>query len=470
MALNDLKASPGREQEFQALLDKLYKDYVDELDLMVEEAADEIETAVERGLVDRRQIVTDWTQTAAQRADDYYQAVREAWKEYAGVDMPPLDSYGLVDVNSALWETQSQLVNERYIGMRYQDAINGHTKYGVTMQDLWPSMENIDDAQQFIADMMRNSARLQTMHDMRHDPTRPRWARVPSGAKTCAFCMMLASRGFAYLSDETAGRGGSRYHADCDCKVIPSWGRQTLKGYDVERYQTWYQDGVAGAGAGAGENLILKVMRRAHPGDMTDGVFPKPDIAWSTKQIMPKQYELKRLSDPTVAKSGDKYSSAEKLKVVRGWTDGTFRSINDALFGNIPHTSEIDQRIDMMDEILRDHDTMTKFTVDRLFNIKTFNITSSSQVTDLRPGSVYGHAGYMATSLIEGGIKAVKDDGERIAARILVPPGSHAVYLQPSSKARTRQEEVLLPRDSVLQYDSYSVMSDGRIMLYLRLV
>lgn len=277
MALNDLKVSPGREEEFQALLDKLYKDYVDELDLMVEEAADEIETAVERGLVDKQQIVTDWTQTAAQRADDYYQAVREAWKEYAGVDMPPLDSYGLVDVNQALWETQSQLVNERYIGMRYQDAISGHTKYGVTIQDLWPSMENIDDAQQFIADMMFNSARLQTMHDMRHDPTKPRWARVPSGAKTCAFCMMLASRGFAYLSDETAGRGGSRYHADCDCKVIPSWGKQTLKGYDLDEYQQIYENAHH---AGEDYKKTLQRIRREAYDKVSDGVEPLKNLPW----------------------------------------------------------------------------------------------------------------------------------------------------------------------------------------------
>lgn len=54
------------------------------------------------------------------------------------------------------------------------------------------------------------------------DPTSPRWALVPRGAMTCAFCLMLASCGFAYQSDETAGRQ-MQYHRDCD--IIPSWGR-----------------------------------------------------------------------------------------------------------------------------------------------------------------------------------------------------------------------------------------------------
>lgn len=36
------------------------------------------------------------------------------------------------------------------------------------------------------------------------DPLRPKWARVPSGTETCQFCLMLASRGFAYTSEKSA--------------------------------------------------------------------------------------------------------------------------------------------------------------------------------------------------------------------------------------------------------------------------
>lgn len=42
------------------------------------------------------------------------------------------------------------------------------------------------------------------------------WARVPTGAETCAFCLMLASRGAVYSSEQTAG-GGKAYHGACDC-------------------------------------------------------------------------------------------------------------------------------------------------------------------------------------------------------------------------------------------------------------
>ena len=48
------------------------------------------------------------------------------------------------------------------------------------------------------------------------------FARVPTGAETCAFCIMLASRGAVYHSRKTAGEW-RHFHRGCDCKVIPSF-------------------------------------------------------------------------------------------------------------------------------------------------------------------------------------------------------------------------------------------------------
>lgn len=45
----------------------------------------------------------------------------------------------------------------------------------------------------------------------KHDGSRPRFARVPSGRETCPFCLMLASRGFVYRTEATA----SHAHANC---------------------------------------------------------------------------------------------------------------------------------------------------------------------------------------------------------------------------------------------------------------
>lgn len=64
-----------------------------------------------------------------------------------------------------------------------------------------------------------------------------KFARVPTGLKTCAFCMMLASRGFVYASKQTAGEM-MQFHNDCDCQIIA--GVEDVEGYDPESLQDQY--------------------------------------------------------------------------------------------------------------------------------------------------------------------------------------------------------------------------------------
>ncbi len=58
------------------------------------------------------------------------------------------------------------------------------------------------------------------------------WARVPSGSKTCAFCLMLASRGAVYHTSQSAGEGHA-YHGDCHCvPALVRDDRDFPEGYD----------------------------------------------------------------------------------------------------------------------------------------------------------------------------------------------------------------------------------------------
>lgn len=66
----------------------------------------------------------------------------------------------------------------------------------------------------------------------RADPLKPKFARVPAGAETCGFCLMLASRGAVYANELTAG-AARHYHANCDCKIVPDFG-EGIEGYDQE--------------------------------------------------------------------------------------------------------------------------------------------------------------------------------------------------------------------------------------------
>ncbi|MFU0535165.1 hypothetical protein ACMZ7N_04210 [Gardnerella pickettii] len=65
----------------------------------------------------------------------------------------------------------------------------------------------------------------------KRDPKKPRYALVPQG-KTCAFCTMLAGRGFVYKSEKTA----HKMHNHCDCVACPEWGANPnkIRGYNPD--------------------------------------------------------------------------------------------------------------------------------------------------------------------------------------------------------------------------------------------
>lgn len=86
-----------------------------------------------------------------------------------------------------------------------------------------------------------------------------RWARVPTGAKTCAFCLVLASRGAVYRSEDTAG---AKYHGDCDCMPVMSRTDDDLpEGYNP--YELYGQYTEARKSAGSGDlKAILAELRK----------------------------------------------------------------------------------------------------------------------------------------------------------------------------------------------------------------
>lgn len=119
---------------------------------------------------------------------------------------------------------------------------------------------------------MTRRARRTVRRNIRFDPSKPRWARIPYGKKTCAFCVMLASRGFAYHTQETAGYK-EKFHSDCDCRIIPHWGKGSIKGYDPSPYLDLYERGrlvAERAGEPATPENVLKGMRLADPAAFSD--------------------------------------------------------------------------------------------------------------------------------------------------------------------------------------------------------
>ncbi|KAB5606677.1 hypothetical protein [Bifidobacterium jacchi] len=144
----------------------------------------------------------------------------------------------------------------------------------------------MDDAQQFIADMISSAGRLTMQRNIAIDPTKPKWARVCGSAKPCAFCIMLASRGFVYSSAEAAGGDMNDYHNDCDCEPIPSWDGKNpkIEGYDPDRLYERYS-----ACRATIENLLTEERYRKTYKDVFAPRYendePKTFDQWMARQI-----------------------------------------------------------------------------------------------------------------------------------------------------------------------------------------
>lgn len=86
--------------------------------------------------------------------------------------------------------------------------------------------------QDVINDSIRSTGDANLWRDYERGLAKGRWARVPVG-DTCAWCMMLASQGAWYLSEESAKRtaSGDKYHDHCDCIAVYHADAESIRGY-----------------------------------------------------------------------------------------------------------------------------------------------------------------------------------------------------------------------------------------------
>ncbi|GAB3475311.1 hypothetical protein [Amycolatopsis cihanbeyliensis] len=152
---------------------------------------------------------------------------------------------------------------------------------------------------------VENGGRRTLLRAVESDPQVKGWARVAGGNESCAFCTMLISRGPVYLEAETAGLDAddvsavelwrqiehaqtpqqraraeaamdelmTRWHPNCDCKVVPVFNRSDWPGRDAYRQaERLWKDTTKGL---TGRDA-LNALRRALHGQSGD---PADDIA-----------------------------------------------------------------------------------------------------------------------------------------------------------------------------------------------
>ena len=116
--------------------------------------------------------------------------------------------------------------------------------------------ENIDLMANSIGRLVKMAGVDTTMQNALRDGAE--WAWIPSG-DTCAFCLLLASRGWQKASKKAIKGGHAEHiHANCDCTYAVRFNRETnVEGYDPTLFLDIYENA-------EGDNPMEKInsMRR----------------------------------------------------------------------------------------------------------------------------------------------------------------------------------------------------------------
>lgn len=97
------------------------------------------------------------------------------------------------------------------------------------------------------------------------------FARVPTGAKTCSFCLIMASRGVVYKSGESAG-SVRKFHDHCDCEIVRVGDSESYPfDYLPDNALAMYEHARELSGSDRIEDITAE-MRRLYPDALSDGL------------------------------------------------------------------------------------------------------------------------------------------------------------------------------------------------------
>lgn len=157
---------------------------------------------------------------------------------------------------------------------------------------------------QLVERSVKEGARSTVLANALRDPKAQRFARVPAGAETCAFCHMLASRGWVYATAESAGKAkktGGSFHPGCDCQIVPAFGSKPphIEGYDPDLLYQRYLFGekelkARFPGKKPTDEEVAALVRRLLPAIYTKGYRAEPgDVPFSQRKAISITQEFK---------------------------------------------------------------------------------------------------------------------------------------------------------------------------------
>lgn len=192
----------------------------------------------------------------------------------------------LLALRTKYGDIASLVAGQWFQQVRAQTGVTGDDYQPITVNTVIPMPGSVNLSadslvQQIIKELDRTvkiASRETIAVNCKNDPKKPRYALIPQG-KTCAFCLMLASRGYAYKSRRTA----HAMHAYCDCIACPQWDKTPnhITGYNPRALSKQWDEAVTRVRATQGLHKfdtvnyldVLAELRQVR-GLCTDGLQP----------------------------------------------------------------------------------------------------------------------------------------------------------------------------------------------------
>lgn len=218
---------------------KDWKNYIDRLSALDKRAGELMQEWIRKHGFSDTKAMTDYAYALAQKygegsaalSAEMYDAVAEMHgKLYAPAEAMPPPEYGEV-----------------------AKTVNGILKHS----------QNPNSIANGVSRLVKRTGADTTLNNALRDGAEFAW--VPNG-DTCAFCIMLASRGWQRISKKALKNGHAEHiHANCDCTYSVRFdGKSNVEGYDPDKYAEIYYN-ADGSTPGSRINAIRRMKYAEHP-------------------------------------------------------------------------------------------------------------------------------------------------------------------------------------------------------------
>ena len=348
--------------------------------------------------------------------------------------------------------------------------------YGETAKAIYGTMLNQNNpVPQTVGRLVKQVAADTTLQNGLRDGAKFAW--IPHG-DTCAFCLMLASRGWQRVSKRALRNGHAEHiHPNCDCEYAISFdANPQVGGYDPDYYRRIY-DGAEGDSARQKINYLRREQYAAQKAKeaKTDGkLFANGEEAnvyfgkrppRALRRENPEEYSRlrKEFEDSMFGKWYSDLSMDQTLSIGE-YSGDSYSGINGLL------------RHEMTEKMVKAWDAVNSKSLDEMINnitdaIDSFELKDSIKVfrtcekdvletLKLEIGSVFHDDGFGSTSVL-----SEKVASGNVVMEINVPKGKGlGAWINPLSGAEDDEFEFLLQRGSNYKVTGFENRGDDLVV------